>query len=150
MLVFYSTCRFLVKSTNLAFPVFEFTIFRYQSLGIIVICKKSTYPLIKFERELEVLFQRHTFLKRNGLVLRDFNLCLQTIYCSLRKIFDFLADAKGFSSLLNFDSPTTNFDTPIDWVFSNSFDNRATVRVTAHVVADLQQPPKPRRQLNGH
>jgi len=36
---------------------------------------------------------------------------------------DFLVDAKGFSSMLDLDSSTTNCDTHIGWAFSNIFDN---------------------------
>jgi len=112
------------NSTNLASAVFEFATFKYRSLGIIVKYKSPTYPLIKFETEFKDLFQRHTFLNSNCLVLGDFNLCLHSISGCCRRIFDFLADAKGFSSLLDLDSSTTNCSTHIDWAFSNIFDNR--------------------------
>jgi len=36
-----SSSRFFAYSTNLASPVFEFAIFRYRSLGIIVLYKKQ-------------------------------------------------------------------------------------------------------------
>jgi len=108
--------------------VFELAIFKYRSLGIIVIYKSPTYPLIEFKPEFKYLFQRHTFLNSNCLVLGDFNLCLHSISGCCRRIFDFLADAKDFSSLLDLDSSRTNRNTHIDWSFSNIFDNRATSR----------------------
>jgi len=101
-----SSGRFFANSTNLASPVFELATFKYRSLGIIIIYKSQTYPLIKFETEFKDLFQRHTFL--NKKVLGDFNLCLHSISGCCKRIFDFLADAKGFRSLLDLDSSTTN------------------------------------------
>jgi len=103
-----SSGRFFANSTNLASPVFELATFKYRSLGIIIIYKSQTYPLIKFETEFKDLFQRHTFLNKNCLVLVDFNLCLHSISGCCKRIFDFLADAKGFRSLLDLDSSTTN------------------------------------------
>jgi len=81
-----SSGRFFVNSTNLASTVFEFATFKYRSLGIIVIYKSPTYPLIK---KFKDLFQRHTFLKSNCLVLGDFNMCLHSISGCCRRIFNF-------------------------------------------------------------
>jgi len=106
-----SSGRFFANSTNLGSPVFEFAIFKYRSLGITVIHKSPTYTLTKFETELKDLFQRHTFLNSNCLVYGDFNLCLHSISGCCWRIFYFLADSKGFSSLLDFDSSTTNRNT---------------------------------------
>jgi len=48
--------------------VFEFAIFKYRPLGIMVIYKILTYLFIKFETEFKDLFQRTTFLTFKCLV----------------------------------------------------------------------------------
>jgi len=119
-----SSGSFFDSSTNLASPVFEFASFEYRPLGIMVVYKSTTYPLTKFETEFKDLFKRHTFLNSNCLVLGDYILCLHSTSGCSWSIFDFLAAAKCFSSLLDLYTYKTNCNLHIDWAFSNIFDNR--------------------------
>lgn len=83
--------------------------------------KSPDYSPSIFKAELEELFQEFIPLGRSCIVLGDFNLCLKT-FNRCRSIYNSLI-SKGFRSLLDLKTSTTNMDTHIDWAFSNINNN---------------------------